>query len=96
MNGIAKNIPSVCHYCSVSVALSCCVPLEYNEHENIISVPCVFADIEDLPPAVQEKLFDEVLDRDVQKGSQDIVMFVCLHALKGWFRLFEEVYMVYT
>lgn len=26
-------------------------------------------DIEDLPPAVQEKLFDEVLDRDVQKGE---------------------------
>lgn len=31
--------------------------------------PCVSADIEDLPPAVQEKLFDEVLDRDVQKGT---------------------------
>lgn len=27
------------------------------------------SDIEDLPPAVQEKLFDEVLDRDVQKGE---------------------------
>lgn len=27
------------------------------------------SDIEDLPPAVQEKLFDEVLDRDVQKGD---------------------------
>lgn len=27
------------------------------------------SDIEDLPPAVQEKLFDEVLDRDVQKGK---------------------------
>ncbi|NWT73161.1 ZRAN1 thioesterase, partial [Prunella himalayana] len=27
------------------------------------------ADIEDLPPTVQEKLFDEVLDRDVQKGK---------------------------
>lgn len=27
------------------------------------------ADIEDLPPTVQEKLFDEVLDRDVQKGE---------------------------
>lgn len=26
-------------------------------------------DIEDLPPNVQEKLFDEVLDRDVQKGD---------------------------
>lgn len=35
---------------------------------------CVFADIEDLPPAVQEKLFDEVLDRDVQKGIQDASM----------------------
>lgn len=28
-----------------------------------------FEDIEDLPPNVQEKLFDEVLDRDVQKGK---------------------------
>lgn len=28
-----------------------------------------FVDIEDLPPTVQEKLFDEVLDRDVQKGK---------------------------
>ena len=28
-------------------------------------------DIEDLPPAVQEKLFDEVLDRDVQKGTAE-------------------------
>ncbi|KAJ8794047.1 hypothetical protein J1605_003457 [Eschrichtius robustus] len=28
------------------------------------------ADIEDLPPTVQEKLFDEVLDRDVQKVLQ--------------------------
>lgn len=28
------------------------------------------ADIEDLPPNVQEKLFDEVLDRDVQKGKK--------------------------
>eukprot|EP00063_Salmo_salar_P097036 XP_014071871.1 PREDICTED: ubiquitin thioesterase ZRANB1-like [Salmo salar] len=28
------------------------------------------ADIEDLPTAVQEKLFDEVLDRDVQKGKK--------------------------
>lgn len=31
-----------------------------------------FADIEDLPPTVQEKLFDEVLDRDVQKGKYGI------------------------
>ncbi|XP_051968803.1 ubiquitin thioesterase ZRANB1 [Xyrauchen texanus] len=29
------------------------------------------ADIEDLPPAVQEKLFDEVLDRDVQKVLEE-------------------------
>lgn len=27
------------------------------------------ADIEDLPPTVQEKLFDEVLDKDVQKKN---------------------------
>lgn len=32
-----------------------------------------FVDIEDLPPNVQEKLFDEVLDRDVQKG--DVTFF---------------------
>ncbi|XP_066548948.1 ubiquitin thioesterase ZRANB1 isoform X2 [Amia ocellicauda] len=29
------------------------------------------ADIEDLPPTVQEKLFDEVLDRDVQKELEE-------------------------
>ncbi|XP_016112530.1 ubiquitin thioesterase ZRANB1-like [Sinocyclocheilus grahami] len=29
------------------------------------------ADIEDLPPAVQEKLFDEILDRDVQKELEE-------------------------
>ncbi|XP_034049596.1 ubiquitin thioesterase Zranb1 [Thalassophryne amazonica] len=29
------------------------------------------ADIEDLPPAVQEKLFDELLDRDVQKELEE-------------------------
>lgn len=29
------------------------------------------ADIEDLPPAAQEKLFDEVLDRDVQKELEE-------------------------
>lgn len=34
-----------------------------------------FADIEDLPPTVQEKLFDEVLDRDVQKGKQYDIHF---------------------
>ena len=32
-------------------------------------------DIEDLPPTVQEKLFDEVLDRDVQKGDLSITVF---------------------
>lgn len=54
----------------------CCVPLGDNEQENIICFSFVFADIEDLPPAVQEKLFDEVLDRDVQKGTQDVFMFI--------------------
>lgn len=34
-----------------------------------------FTDIEDLPPTVQEKLFDEVLDRDVQKGKWCDVRF---------------------
>jgi ubiquitin thioesterase ZRANB1 len=29
------------------------------------------ADIEDLPPTVQEKLFDKVLDRDVQKELEE-------------------------
>lgn len=53
----------------------CCVPLANNNHENIIPLPYVSADIEDLPPAVQEKLFDEVLDRDVQKGIQDVFIF---------------------
>ncbi|KAJ8360185.1 hypothetical protein SKAU_G00167100 [Synaphobranchus kaupii] len=46
-------------------------------HQRKGDLPCYFltdlvtftlpADIEDLPPTVQEKLFDEVLDRDVQK-----------------------------
>ena len=35
------------------------------------------ADIEDLPPPVQEKLFDEVLDRDVQKGKHGHVTVGC-------------------
>ena len=35
------------------------------------------ADIEDLPPPVQEKLFDEVLDRDVQKGKHGRVTAGC-------------------
>lgn len=38
-----------------------------------------FADIEDLPPAVQEKLYDEVLDRDVQKGMRVLFMLTSLH-----------------
>lgn len=41
----------------------------------------VVSDIEDLPPAVQEKLFDEVLDRDVQKGD-----FPCCYGNGGHFR----------
>lgn len=36
------------------------------------------SDIEDLPPAVQEKLFDEVLDRDVQKGEMLSLSFMTL------------------
>lgn len=40
-------------------------------HENKC-FSCVLADIEDLPPAVQEKLFDDVLDRDVQKGIWNV------------------------
>lgn len=40
-----------------------------------VSNGCFLAsDIEDLPPAVQEKLFDEVLDRDVQKGTDQILL----------------------
>lgn len=41
----------------------------------------VVSDIEDLPPAVQEKLFDEVLDRDVQKGD-----FPCCYSNWDHFR----------
>lgn len=36
--------------------------------------PPYLSDIEDLPPAVQEKLFDEVLDRDVQKGTSVFIL----------------------
>lgn len=38
---------------------------------DVTSTWFVLVDIEDLPPTVQEKLFDEVLDRDVQKGTRD-------------------------
>ncbi|XP_068115505.1 ubiquitin thioesterase ZRANB1 isoform X2 [Hyperolius riggenbachi] len=50
-------------------------------HQRKGDFPCYFltdlvtftlpADIEDLPPPVQEKLFDEVLDRDVQKELEE-------------------------
>ncbi|XP_030642286.1 ubiquitin thioesterase zranb1-B [Chanos chanos] len=50
-------------------------------HQRKGDFPCYFftdvltftlpADIEDLPPSVQEKLFDEVLDRDVQKELEE-------------------------
>ncbi|MCJ8738851.1 hypothetical protein PDJAM_G00040470 [Pangasius djambal] len=39
------------------------------------------ADIEDLPPAVQEKLFDELLDRDVQKVSSLGAAGLCVSAV---------------
>lgn len=50
--------------------------LAFDECSDIISRLFVFADIEDLPPAVQEKLFDEVLDRDVQKGTHDLRHYI--------------------
>lgn len=48
-----------------------CVQLGLNELANAVYhlSHLYLSDIEDLPPAVQEKLFDEVLDRDVQKGT---------------------------
>jgi len=56
---------------------------------NTMSSPLSFADIEDLPPAVQEKLFDDVLDRDVQKGTDDLVVFISgvnthPHSVDAW------------
>lgn len=48
-----------------------------------LSFPC-FSDIEDLPPAVQEKLFDEVLDRDVQKGDSPRCYSNRDHLIWGW------------
>uniref|UniRef100_A0A671N6A6 ubiquitinyl hydrolase 1 n=1 Tax=Sinocyclocheilus anshuiensis TaxID=1608454 RepID=A0A671N6A6_9TELE len=37
----------------------------------MVSFLVCLTDIEDLPPAVQEKLFDEILDRDVQKELEE-------------------------
>lgn len=70
VNGMAENVSSVCRYCLPR----CCVQLGFNELADLKSHPCDFSDIEDLPPAVQEKLFDEVLDRDVQKGTSVFIL----------------------
>lgn len=43
--------------------------LSYSNIKWLMYLLSYFPDIEDLPPTVQEKLFDEVLDRDVQKGK---------------------------
>lgn len=42
-----------------------------------------FVDIEDLPPAVQEKVFDEVLDRDVQKGRRGAACVITSHPFQS-------------
>ncbi|MED6277230.1 Ubiquitin thioesterase Zranb1 [Characodon lateralis] len=69
-NGTAKSIPLLrvitvefmllSAYCTITKQLSL-------KHVFFLC----FADIEDLPPAVQEKLFDDVLDRDVQKELEE-------------------------
>lgn len=70
---------------------SACCPIGKNKtryfifscvHQRPVLFSCVaVSDIEDLPPAVQEKLFDEVLDRDVQKGD-----FPCCYGNRDHFR----------
>ena len=45
--------------------------LSYGAFKDFFKTRFFFVDIEDLPPTVQEKLFDEVLDRDVQKGKHE-------------------------
>ncbi|KAM9837433.1 ubiquitin thioesterase ZRANB1 isoform 1-T2 [Aulostomus maculatus] len=74
----AKCIPSmVCHELTEQIRREIAASL----HQRKGDFACYFltdlvtftlpADIEDLPPAVQEKLFDEVLDRDVQKELEE-------------------------
>lgn len=67
IDGIGKNTP-VCRYCCPH----CSVPVKPLSH---------ISDIEDLPPAVQEKLFDEVLDRDVQKGTEGFCVLSTLYVM---------------
>ncbi|XP_061564231.1 ubiquitin thioesterase ZRANB1 isoform X2 [Cololabis saira] len=74
----AKCIPSmVCPELTEQIRREIAASL----HQRKGDFPCYFlpdlvtftlpADIEDLPPAVQEKLFDDVLDRDVQKELEE-------------------------
>lgn len=58
------------------------------------SFPCFSADIEDLPPAVQEKLFDEVLDRDVQKGTEDVILYILCHILNLSSCMFSAIHVL--
>lgn len=63
-----ERTPPVCRYCCPH----CSVPVKPLSH---------ISDIEDLPPAVQEKLFDEVLDRDVQKGTEGFCVLSTLYVI---------------
>lgn len=75
VNRMAKNVSSVCMCCWDSAALGTVNTKDLMSLQISISPhPCYLSDIEDLPPAVQEKLFDEVLDRDVQKGTSVFVL----------------------
>lgn len=74
----AKCIPSmVCPELTEQIRRELSAALHQRKGElpcYCLSEPHTFnlpADIEDLPPAVQEKLFDEVLDRDAQKELEE-------------------------
>uniref|UniRef100_A0A8C6UGL6 ubiquitinyl hydrolase 1 n=1 Tax=Neogobius melanostomus TaxID=47308 RepID=A0A8C6UGL6_9GOBI len=74
----AKCIPSmVCPELTEQIRRELSAALHQRKGElpcYCLSEPQTFSlppDIEDLPPAVQEKLFDEVLDRDVQKELEE-------------------------
>lgn len=73
LNGTAENVP-LCGVVNVEFVALVLLQCLSNGHKSK-SFPCVLADIEDLPPAVQEKLFDDVLDRDVQKGTFSFCIF---------------------
>uniref|UniRef100_A0A671N7P8 ubiquitinyl hydrolase 1 n=1 Tax=Sinocyclocheilus anshuiensis TaxID=1608454 RepID=A0A671N7P8_9TELE len=59
------------HTLSLTHSLTLSLSLSLSLSILMVSFLVCLTDIEDLPPAVQEKLFDEILDRDVQKELEE-------------------------